>query len=129
MRQKIQVFIIPIFAIAFFVSMAKIIILEEQKTLLEDTLLEKVKALKIHQNFIEQVHSYIADKGEKGDKKLLATIEDFNAYMAVYSTPNQKGASKKFLKEVSESLRLEIETKYKEKYTHSNDDFHLQEDQ
>lgn len=111
MRTK-QKILISTMGLLFTLSIGKIVVLIESKSMLEDILIEHKKTISLYEKFMGEITGYVKSKGD--DKVLLENLNNINEYMKVYSTPQQKGKSSYFQKEIQDSLKKELESKLME---------------
>lgn len=93
--------------VVIFLVFAQCIYLWQEKQLLQTALIERVKAISLYEQFTREVLVYLS-QSKKRDKQLQKNIQEFLDYMAVYSTEEQKGSSRKFMEEVRENLKKQI---------------------
>lgn len=99
-----KIIILSVFVL-FFLLLAFNVALIKQKSLLKDAYIEKIKTIKLYDTFLNDVLNYTK---ERNYKVLEKNVAGFLEYIESYSTPNQQGASSKFLKETRERLRAEV---------------------
>lgn len=108
MKTKYKVLIFVLFFL-LTMSVARMMVLIESKDVLEDMIVEQKKTISLYKKFMNEITHYVETKQK--DTVLLDTLISIQDYMEVYATPQQKGRSSNFHKEIQETLQNDIERK------------------